>query len=122
MCGGRGSREIDIDLQATDVDQLLEAGRAAFAEISRKMPEANIRPQPELELAQPELRLLPDDRSIAEHGWSRSGVATLVRGYGGGAFLGHSFGGDRRLDVILRGPEWHVPEDLMSMPVATPSG
>ncbi|HLS05421.1 MAG TPA: efflux RND transporter permease subunit, partial [Wenzhouxiangella sp.] len=31
--GGRGSRQIDIDLQATDVDQLLEAGRAAFAEI-----------------------------------------------------------------------------------------
>src|SRR5690625_4517354 len=63
--GGRGSRQIDIDLQATDVDQLLEAGRAAFAEISRKMPEANIRPQPELELAQPELRLQADDGIVA---------------------------------------------------------
>lgn len=120
--GGRGSRQIDIDLQATDVDQLLEAGRAAFDEIGRKMPEANIRPQPGLELAQPELRLLPDDRSIAERGWSRSEVATLVRAFGDGAFLGDYFDGDRRLDVILRGPEWRVPEELMSMPVTAPTG
>lgn len=120
--GGRGSRRVDIDLQATDVDELLAAGRLAFDVISQKMPEATIRPQPGLELSEPELRLLPDDRSIAEHGWTRSQVATLIRAFGDGAYLGDYFDGDRRLDVILRGPRWATPEELMGLPVATPSG
>ncbi len=30
--------------------------------------------------------------------------------------------GDRRLDVILRGEEWVTPEELMAMPLYTPSG
>ncbi len=120
--GGRGSRRIDIDLQAADVEELLEAGRTAFGLIQQKMPEANLRPQPGLELAEPELRLMPDDRRIAELGWTRGDVATLIRAFGNGAFLGDYFDGDRRLDVILRGEEWVTPEELMSMPLATPSG
>src|SRR5699024_3687328 len=120
--GGSGSRQIDIDLQATDVEGLLEAGQRGFALISQKMPGANVRPQPGLELAEPELRLVPDDRRIAELGWTRGDVATLVRAFGNGTFLGDYFDGDRRLDVILRGPEWHTPEELMSMPLGAPSG
>ncbi len=120
--GGSGSRQIDIDLQAADVEELLEAGRTAFGLIQQKMPEANLRPQPGLELAEPELRLMPDDRRIAELGWTRGDVATLVRAFGNGTFLGDYFDGDRRLDVILRGPEWLTPEELMSMPLGTPSG
>src|SRR5699024_1935644 len=116
------SRRIDIDMQAADVEELLDAGRIAFELIEQKMPEANIRPQPGLELAEPELRLKPDDRRIAELGWTRGSVATLVRAFGNGAYLGDYFDGDRRLDVILRGEEWVTPEELMSMPLATPSG
>jgi multidrug efflux pump subunit AcrB len=86
------------------------------------MPGASIRPQPGLELAEPELRLEPDDRRIAELGWTRGDVATLVRAFGNGAYLGDYFDGDRRLDVILRGEEWVTPEELMGMPLATPSG
>jgi len=120
--GGRGSRQIDIDLQAADVEELLAAGRTAFGLIQQEMPQATIRPQPGLELAEPELRLEPDDRRIAELGWTRGDVASLVRAFGNGAYLGDYFDGDRRLDVILRGPEWLAPEALMSMPLATPSG
>lgn len=120
--GGRGSRQIDIDLQAADVGDLLGAGQMAFGLIQQKMPGATIRPQPGLELAEPELRLKPDDRRIAEMGWTRGEVATLVRAFGNGAYLGDYFDGDRRLDVILRGTEWATPEELMSLPLATPSG
>ena len=120
--GGRGSRQIDIDLQAADVEELLAAGQTAFGLIQQNMPGASIRPQPGLELAEPELRLEPDDRRIAELGWTRGDVATLVRAFGNGAYLGDYFDGDRRLDVILRGEEWVTPEELMGMPLATPSG
>ncbi|MGY6553559.1 MAG: efflux RND transporter permease subunit [Wenzhouxiangella sp.] len=120
--GGRGSRRIDVDLQAADFEDLLEAGQLGFGLIQRALPGASVRPVPSLELAEPELRLVPDDRRIAELGWTRSDVATLIRALGSGAFLGDYFDGDRRLDVILRGEKWLTPEELMGMPLHTPSG
>jgi multidrug efflux pump subunit AcrB len=120
--GGRGSRQIAVDLQAGDFEDLLAAGQIGFARIQQVLPGSSVRPQPGLELAEPELRLIPDDRRIAELGWTRSDVATLIRALGNGAFLGDYFDGDRRLDVILRGEEWLTPEELMAMPLATPSG
>ena len=120
--GGRGSRRIDVDLQAADFEDLLEAGQLGFGLIQRVLPGATVRPVPGLELAEPELRLVPDDRRIAELGWTRSDVATLIRALGSGAFLGDYFDGDRRLDVVLRGERWLTPEELMGMPLHTPSG
>ncbi|MDT8409311.1 MAG: efflux RND transporter permease subunit [Wenzhouxiangellaceae bacterium] len=120
--GGRGGRRIDVDLQAGQFEQLLEAGQIGFARIAQVMPEANIRPDPGLELGEPELRLIPDDRRIAELGWTRSDVATMIRAMGNGAFLGEYFDGSRRLDVILRGERWSTPEELLAMPLAAPNG
>ncbi len=120
--GGRGSRQIEVDLQAGNFEDLLAAGQIGFGMVQQVLPGSSVRPQPGLELAEPELRLVPDDRRIAELGWTRSDVATLIRALGNGAFLGDYFDGDRRLDVILRGEEWLTPEELMAMPLATPSG
>jgi len=120
--GGRGGRRIDVDLQAGDFEGLLEAGRAGYGTISQLMPDANVRPQPSLELAEPELRMKPDDRRIAELGWTRGDVATMIRAMGSGAFLGEYFDGDKRLDVILRGERWENPEQLMATPLASPTG
>ena len=120
--GGRGGRRIDVDLQAADFEDLLEAGQIGFSLVQQVLPGATVRPVPGLELAEPELRLVPDDRRIAELGWTRNDVATLTRALGSGAFLGDYFDGDRRLDVILRGERWLTPEELMGMPLHTPSG
>ncbi len=120
--GGRGSRQIDVNLQAGDYEDLLTAGEVGFQLIQQVLPGATVRPQPGLELAEPELRLKPDDRRIAELGWTRGDVATLIRALGNGAYLGDYFDGDRRLDVVLRGQEWLTPEELMAMPISTPSG
>jgi len=120
--GGRGGRQIDVDLQAADFEGLLEAGRVGYAVISELMPEANVRPQPSLELAEPELRMKPDDRRIAELGWTRGDVATMIRAMGSGAFLGEYFDGEKRLDVILRSERWDNPEQLMATPLASPTG
>ncbi len=120
--GGRGGRRIDIDLQAADYGSLLAAGRAGFAAVQAALPGSVVRPQPGLELAEPELRLIPDDRRIAEVGWSRGRMATAVRALGDGAFLGDYFDGDMRLDIILRAQPWTTPEELAAMPLAVPDG
>jgi multidrug efflux pump subunit AcrB len=120
--GSRGGRMIEIDLSANSFDSLLDAGRAGFFTVMEALPGANIRPVPGLEMAEPELRLIPDDRKIAEAGWSRSNVATVVRAMGDGAFLGEYFDGNRRFNVVMRAEGWYSPEELAALPVATANG
>jgi multidrug efflux pump subunit AcrB len=120
--GARGGRQIDIDLASESFLSLLQAGRVGFQKVMEELPGANVRPVPGLELAEPELRLVPDDRKIAEVGWNRSKMATAIRAMGDGAFLGEYFDGSRRYNVVLRAEEWYTPEELAALPVATPSG
>jgi len=120
--GSRGGRQVSIDLSADDFHSLLAAGRAGFSATMQAIPGARIQPSPGLDLAEPELRFIPDDRRIAEVGWNRSRVATVVRAMGDGAFIGEYFDGRRRYDIVLRAEDWYSPEELTALPVATVSG
>ncbi|MCP4048355.1 MAG: efflux RND transporter permease subunit [Gammaproteobacteria bacterium] len=120
--GSRGGRQINVDLQADSFESLIQGGQAGFQAIMQALPGANIRPLPGLEQAEPELRLIPDDRRIAEVGWNRSRMATVIRAMGDGAFMGEYFDGTRRYNVILRAEQWYTPEELAAIPVATANG
>jgi multidrug efflux pump subunit AcrB len=120
--GSRGGRRIDIDLSADSFASLLEAGRAGFFAVMQALPGASVQPVPGLELAEPEIRLVPDDRKIAEVGWNRSRMAMVVRAMGDGAFLGEYFDGSRRYNVVVRAEGWYTPEELGAIPVATAEG
>jgi multidrug efflux pump subunit AcrB len=80
------------------------------------------RPDPGVDFSEPELRFIPDDRRIAEAGWSRQQMSTVMRALGDGVYVGDYFDGDRRMDIVLRAPEWRSPEELAATPVATPAG
>ena len=120
--GPRGGRQINVDLHAESFESLINAGQVGFDSVMRVLPGSNIRPVPGLEQAEPELRLIPDDRRIAEVGWNRSRMATIIRAMGDGAFMGEYFDGTRRYNVIMRAEEWYTPEELAALPVATASG
>jgi multidrug efflux pump subunit AcrB len=120
--GSRGGRQINMDLQADSFESLIQGGQAGFNALRRVLPTANVRPLPGLEQAEPELRLIPDDRRIAEVGWNRARMATVIRAMGDGAFMGEYFDGTRRYNVIMRAEPWDSPEELAAMPVATANG
>jgi multidrug efflux pump subunit AcrB len=123
LFGGFGDgRNIDFQLQATDFPALLAAARSAEKLIQEKMPGAQVQAFQGLELAEPELRLSPDDRRLNEVGWTRGDIGTVVRALGDGMFVGEYFDGERRLDVILRASKWDSPEALAQTPIATPAG
>ena len=123
LFGGFGDgRNIELRLQSADFDALLQSARAAQDVITEKMPGAQVRSFQDLELAEPELRLIPDDRRISESGWTRANVATVVRALGDGIWVGEHFDGERRLDMILRAKGWDSPDALAAVPVATPTG
>ncbi len=117
--GGRG---IDMNIQSRDLNAALTAAAVGMGVAFQELPGAQLRPDPGLELAEPELRLIPDERRIAEAGWNRRIVASAIRALGDGLYVGDYFDGDKRLDVILRGPEWDDPNQLMQTPLVTPLG
>ena len=119
--GLAGGRSIDIDIQGRDLESLLQAAGAGFMAV-RDAFNAMPRPFPGLELAEPELRLEPDERRIAEVGWDRGDMGGIIRALGDGLYVADYFDGEQRLDVILRSDDWFTPEELAAIPLATPDG
>lgn len=117
-----GGRRIDIDIQANDEEQLLIAARVGFDAVTAALPTAQTRPVPGLNLAEPELRLLPHERKLAESGWTRKEMSQISRAMGNGLYVGDYFDGQKRLDIFLRADEWRTPEELAAMPLFTPDG
>ncbi|GHF87925.1 efflux RND transporter permease subunit [Thalassotalea marina] len=115
-----GGRRIDIDIQGNEVDQLLMAARVGFGAVSQALPGAQVQPTPGLSLAEPELRMIPDERSVAEAGWTRQQMSSISRALGQGLYVGDYFNGQKRLDVFLRSTDWDSPEELASIPLFTP--
>ncbi len=123
LFGSFGSeRRIDIHLQSRDRAALADAARLGESLLTEALPGTPMRVNPDLEQATPELQLVPDDRKISEAGWSRSDLGLLVRALGDGLYVGEHFDGEKRVDVILRARSWDQPEQLASLPVATPAG
>ncbi|MCH8248967.1 MAG: efflux RND transporter permease subunit [Proteobacteria bacterium] len=116
-----GGSNIELNIQSRDMDAMLAAGRAGLGLVAEHLPGAQARPIPGVDFAEPELRLIPNERRITEAGWNRRQVSTVVRALGDGVYVGDFFDGNRRLDVVLRAPEWTSPEQLAATPLATPA-
>jgi len=118
--GFGGGNSINVDIQGRNLESLLRAAQTGFASIRKEIPGSSVRPFPGLDLAAPELLMVPDERRIAEVGWNRGTMAGIVRALGDGLYVGDYFDGEQSLDVILRTQNWETPEELASIPLMTP--
>lgn len=118
--GFDGGRSINVDLQGSNINALSDVAVQAMSIINEAIPGAQVRPNPGLQIAEPELQLVPNDRRITAAGLDRAAVANIVRALTSGAFVGEYFDGNDRLDMILKGPTWNSPEELAAVPIATP--
>ena len=119
---GGSSRAIAIHLQHGDGEALTAAAERGRTLLAEDFPGANVQAWPTADAGQPELRVTPNDRRLAEIGWSRPELGTAVRVLGEGMWLGEHFDGDRRFPIILRSDQRGGPEQLAQVPLATPSG
>jgi multidrug efflux pump subunit AcrB len=119
--GFGANREIEVNVQGTNIDALIETALAGFIAIPQKLPGARVRPRPGLELAEPELQLAPRDDRLREAGWNRETLAQISRILGDGMQVGEYFDGDERLDILVRVPTWETPEQLTAIPLHTPN-
>lgn len=113
---------ISINIQSNDPEAMRLAAKKGMALLTRKFPEGVVNSNPTLDYDQPQLKLLPDDRSIAEVGWTRPDVATVVQALGEGAYVGQRYDGERQLFLILKSQALKSPDAVSGAPVATPNG
>ena len=99
-----GTSDVELNIQSRDMDAMLTAARAGLELVAEHLPGAQARPVPGVDFAEPELRLIPNERRITEAGWGRQQMATVVRALGDGVYVGDYFDGDQRLDIVLRAP------------------
>ncbi len=119
---GGSARSVGIHLQSEDTAALNRVAVEGRALLEKVFPGATVLSFPNPEDAGLELHAMPDDRRIAEVGWDRAAVGTIVRTVGEGAWLGEYFDGKSRLPIILRANQGTTPEDLASAPLVTPTG
>jgi len=115
-----GGRSINVDFQGDDLESLMEAAKVGQELISGFWENTNVYAASSLSLSEPELQIIPRDRRISTAGLDRSTVGNAVRAFTGGLFVGEYFDGNKRLDMILRTDRWQSPEELRSLPIATP--
>ncbi|HBY86789.1 MAG TPA: acriflavine resistance protein B [Colwellia sp.] len=120
ISGNGNGRTIDIDIHGTDIEGLMEVAKTGIAAINENMPNTSAFPIPSLNLAEPELNLLPNDQRITQAGLNRSDVARAISAYTSGLFIGEYFDGNYRSNIILRGEQWETPDELAMMPMHTP--
>ena len=117
--GFGGGRQVSIHLQSKDTKALQEVARQGITFVSEAIEGANVNANPGLEMTEPELRLVPNDRNIVELGWNRRDLGRVVRTLGDGLFVGEYFNGSKRLDMILRADGWNSPDNLGDVPLVT---
>jgi multidrug efflux pump subunit AcrB len=120
--GFGGGRDISVHIQSADQQGLYAAAGETQRQLREAFPGANVQTNPGIELAEPELRVFPNDSRINEVGMDRRSVASLVRTLGNGLWLGEYFNGENRMDIIMRAEGWNTPEELATTPIMTPSG
>lgn len=119
--GLSGGNAVEVDIQSRDVAALLRGALAGLGASFQGLPGSQVRPLPGVVMAEPELRLIPDERRIAEAGWDRSTMSAVTRALGDGLFVGDYFDGEQKRDIILRAESWETPEELAAIPLATPN-
>src|SRR6516165_7497654 len=119
---GGSARSVGIHLQSEDSATLNRVAIEGRALLEKVFPGAAVQSFPNPEDLALELHAEPDDRRIAEVGWDRATLGTVVRTVGEGAWLGEYFDGKSRLPIVLRSSAGTTPEDLSNAPLMTPSG
>ncbi len=113
---------ISINIQSNDPEAMRAAAKKGFELLAKRFPDGVVNSNPSLDYDQPQLKLKPDDRSIAEVGWGRPDVGNLVQAFGEGLYVGQRYDGEQRLFLILKSRPLNSPDAVIGAPVSTPKG
>ncbi len=121
---GRG-RTVVVNVTGQHLDSLVTASRNIFGTISKRIPGAQIRPVPSLEVAYPEANFVPNRERLAANGLSAQDLGIVLDVLMDGRKVDEfKRPGLTSLDLILTGvgKGTRTPEDLANTLITTPRG
>ena len=120
--GFEDTNSVEMRLASADLDALKPAVAQAMQMIPSILPGASAQPQPDPFAEANELRFVPKDVRLAEVGWTREDLTSVILQLGQGIWLGEYFTGRERVDIYLKTTRFDTPEAMAAVPVSTPAG
>ena len=122
-----GGRTIDIEITGPDLERLVQIGGAVNQMCQKHFPPADghqIIPRPGLDLANPELHILPDWEKASERGMNSTELGYAVDALVDGAYAGDYWHEGRKIDLVIYGADEYSrhSQDVASLPLATLDG
>ncbi len=117
-------RVIDVEITGPDLEVLIQHGGRVFGQVIQKMPGAQARPIPGLDLGNPEVQLITNRRRAADLGISNRELGAAVNALVDGAKVSEYQHQGRKIDLTLRGEDRYATQThgIEQIPIATPDG
>jgi multidrug efflux pump subunit AcrB len=120
-----GTRSIDIEVSAVDLETLFDAGSTVSAKAREIFVKPRIRSTPSnLNMGQPMLEVRPDWERAAELGIRPGDLGYTVWAYSDGAYVDDFFVGDDEIDMFIYSTAGNIeqPQDLRRLMLYSPKG
>jgi multidrug efflux pump subunit AcrB len=119
-----GSRNIQLDIAGADLPGIYQVALNSFLRLQEVFPNANVRPDPGLNLSQPSLEIDPDWQRAAELGMTAGDLGYAIWALSDGAYVDDYFLDDEKIDIYLYGSHGRVtsPDDINQLAIYTPKG
>jgi len=125
--GLSGGRTIDIEITGPDLEVLVREGQKAFGMCAAEFPPFagnQLRPVPSLDLASPELHVVPHWEKAAELGVTAADLGYAVNALVDGAYAADYWHEGRKIDLVIYGADDFArhTHDVENLPLSTPTG
>ena len=122
--GLSSGRTVDVEVAGPDIKKLVELGGRIFGEVRRLIPDAQVLPRPSLDLANPEIHVLPKWQQAADMGVTASDLGYTVDALVDGAYATDYYIGGDKIDLAIVGSEKFIKgtHDVRELSIATTHG
>jgi HAE1 family hydrophobic/amphiphilic exporter-1 len=121
---GRG-RAIDVNISGNSIEEMIAATGEMMGAIRQAIPDAQMRPNPPLDLMFPEIRFTPDGEALRAAGMTAQQFGTSLDVIMDGRKIADfKREGDKKIDLILKMDDAHIetPEDVADALLPIPAG
>lgn len=117
-------RTVNVEITGPDLNRLIGLGRGILAQSESVLPGCQAFPIPSLDLANPEINVVPKREQAADLGVTAADLGYTVNALVDGAYATDYFINGDKIDLTIIGQQRFAErtQDFQSLPMATPSG
>ncbi|MEK9670914.1 MAG: efflux RND transporter permease subunit, partial [Rhodospirillaceae bacterium] len=125
--GLTGTRTIELNVLAPELEPLMETAMKTFIMVNKEFPRDQgnqVRPQPELVLGAPEVRIRPNRVKLADNGVTARELSDTIDAFNDGLRIAEISVGNKLVDLMIKGPLDRVTQTqgIDNLPVVTAAG